>query len=137
MNFKSTLKDFTPPLLWKWLRNKVINNQRKKKKYDDRRWWYGEDLKGDNSRFDEIFNPGNFKSSISMLNNEIRDCLEIPSKSELKLDFLKFNDDKSLLFSFGNKSNIRSVSGNYQVFFDEEKKLKLKIPYLIDGIIHL
>ena len=30
MNFKSTLKDFTPPLLWKWLRNKVINNQRKK-----------------------------------------------------------------------------------------------------------
>ncbi len=128
MNFKSTLKSLTPPLLWEWLRNKVINNQRNKKKYDDRRWWYGEDLKGDNSRFDEIFISGKYKSSISMLNNEIRDCLEIPSKSELKLDFLKFNEDKSLLFSFGNKSNLRSVSGNYQVFFNEKKKIEIKDP---------
>ena len=60
MNFKSTLKDLTPPFLWKWLRNKAIHNQRNKKKYDDRRWWYGEDLEGDNSRFDEIFISGNY-----------------------------------------------------------------------------
>ena len=56
MNFKSTLKDITPPFFWKWLRKKLIENDRNKKGYDKRRWWYGEDLKGDNSRFNEIFN---------------------------------------------------------------------------------
>ncbi len=128
MNFKSTLKDITPPFFWKWLRKKLIDNNRNKKGYDRRRWWYGEDLEGDNSRFSEIFNFKNLNSSISMLDNEIRDCIEIQPNKELNLDFLKSNKDKNLLFSFGNKSNQRSINGNYQIYFDEKKKIEIKNP---------
>tara|TARA_B100000787_G_C16196769_1_gene301473 strand:+ start:321 stop:2069 length:1749 start_codon:yes stop_codon:yes gene_type:complete len=128
MNIKHTLKEITPPFIWRWMRNKIIKKKQIEKKYDPRRWWYGEDLLGDNSRFREIFDFDNFQSSICMLNNEIRDCIEIEPHKSLKLFFLNFDESKNVLFSFGNKSHERSINGNYEVFFDKQKKIEIKSP---------
>ena len=86
MNIKHKFKEITPPFIWRWLRNRIIKKRQAEKKYDPRRWWYGEDLLGDNSRFKEIFYFEKLQSSICMLNNEIRDCIEVEPSKSLKLD---------------------------------------------------
>lgn len=128
MSIKHKLKEITPPFIWRWMRNQIIKKKQAEKKYDSRRWWYGEDLLGDNSRFKEIFYFENLQSSICMLNNEIRDCIEIEPNKSLKLDFLNFDKSKDILFSFGNKSHDRSVNGEYEIFLDNQKKIEIKEP---------
>jgi phosphoglycerol transferase MdoB-like AlkP superfamily enzyme len=128
MNIKHKFKEITPPFIWRWLRNRIIKKRQAEKKYDPRRWWYGEDLLGDNSRFKEIFYFEKLQSSICMLNNEIRDCIEVEPSKSLKLDFLNFDESKDILFSFGNKSHDRSVNGKYEIFLDNQKKIEIKEP---------
>ncbi len=128
MNIKFILKEILPPFFWQWLSKKVKKNKQDKKKYDPRRWWYGEDLIGDSSRFKEVFKLDHCETCVSMLNNEIRDCIKIEPKKSLKLKFNNFNYKRNVLFSFGNKSDQRSIEGNYQLVLDEKIEIEIKDP---------
>lgn len=128
MSIKHKIKEITPPFIWRWLSKKINKTKQTQKNYDPRRWWYGEDLKGDNSRFKEIFKFDRFQSYICMLNNEIRDCILVKPNQEVELQFSEFDKNKNVLLSFGNKMPDRSISGNYQLFFDEKKLIEIKNP---------
>jgi hypothetical protein len=125
---KKNIKKICPPIIWNWLSFQIKNHQQKKKKYDPRRWWYGEDLKGDGSRFSEIFNLNNIETSISMLNHEIRDCIKIPPNKSINLELKKKSSSETILFSFGNKSGGRSIYGRYVILNEEKKILDIKYP---------
>ena len=131
MSFKLKMKEITPPLIWSWLSKKINKAKQAQKNYDPRRWWYGEDLKGDNSRFKEIFKIDNFQSYICMLNNEIRDCILVKPNEVIELQFSNLVQNKNVLLSFGNKNKTsdRSVNGDYQVFFDDKKLIEIKNPF--------
>lgn len=125
---KKYIKKLCPPIIWEWLSTQIKNQQQKKKNYDPRRWWYGQDLKGDNSRFSEIFNLKNIETSISMLNNEIRDCIKIPPNKSINLELKNNLSLETILFSLGNKSSDRSVNGSYAILNAEKKILSIKYP---------
>ena len=136
MILKKILKDFTPPILWNWLRNRIVKYKQNKKGYDERRWWYGQDLIGDNSRFEEIFKSNHSQPIICTLNNEIRDTIKIKANKSIKLNLKELTKNKEILFSLGNKSNSRSTKGDYIINLDSISKLGLRSLFQIDGIIH-
>ena len=128
MILKKILKDFTPPILWNWLRNRIVKYKQNKKGYDERRWWYGQDLIGDNSRFEEIFKSNLSQPIICTLNNEIRDTIKIKANKSIKLNLKELTKNKEILFSFGNKSNSRSTKGDYIINLDSISKIRIKEP---------
>lgn len=128
LNIKGKIKQITPPIIWSYLSKKLREKEETKKNYDPRRYWSGEDLDGDNVRFGEIFKNIDLKTSICIINKEIRDCLILAPKKKIKLKFINYNKDKEVLFSLGNKFDGRSIKGNYQIYFDGIKKLEILEP---------